>query len=116
MLAIGVIGFSSTSLIAGSSNSLAIFATCRFFFGLFASAINAPIYQLIATNFPPEFRATANSIENSGYWLGAGIASFMVLIIKQWGWRAMYFTMGGAGLTLGLICAFFIKNPVILKQ
>ena len=82
MLAVGVIGFSATSLVAGTVNSLTMFAACRFFFGLFASAINAPIYQLIATNFPPEFRATANSIENSGYWLGAGIASFMVLIIK----------------------------------
>lgn len=82
MLAVGVIGFSATSLVAGTVNSLTVFAACRFFFGLFASAINAPIYQLIATNFPPEFRATANSIENSGYWLGAGIASFMVLIIK----------------------------------
>lgn len=93
-----------------------MFASCRFFFGLFASAINAPIYQLIASNFPPEFRATANSIENSGYWLGAGIASFMVILIKNYGWRAMYYTMGGTGVTLGLLCALFIKNPIIPKQ
>lgn len=116
MLAVGVIGFSSTSLIAGSVNSLAIFAFMRFLFGIFASAINAPIYQLIATNFPPEFRATANSIENSGYFLGAGVASFMVLIIKNYGWRAMYFTMGGAGVLLGLMCALFIKNPIVQKE
>jgi MFS family permease len=71
---------------------------------------------LIATNFPPEYRSTANSIENSGYWLGAGIASFMVLLIKRWGWRAMYFTMGSVGTVLGILCLLFIKNPLVPKS
>lgn len=44
MLAIGAIGFSMTSVIAGYSNSLVVFALMRFCFGVFASAINAPIY------------------------------------------------------------------------
>ena len=44
MLGLGVVCFSLTSLIAGASNSLAVFAIMRFFFGLAASSINAPIY------------------------------------------------------------------------
>lgn len=44
MLAIGVIGFASSTLIAGVTNSLLIFALMRFVFGVSASAINAPIY------------------------------------------------------------------------
>jgi MFS family permease len=44
MLGIGVLGFASSSLVAGVTNSLLIFALMRFTFGAFASAINAPIY------------------------------------------------------------------------
>ena len=116
MLALGAIGFSLTSLIAGGSNSLMVFALMRFCFGICASAINAPIYQMIATNFPPEYRTTANAIENSGYWLGAGLASFMVLIIKNSGWRAMYYTMGSFGIVLGGLTLAFVKNPVIKRD
>ena len=85
----------------------------RFFLGLFASAINVPIYQLIAANFPPKMRSTANSIENSGYYFGAGFCSLMILIIKQFGWRGMYFMIGGVGLTLSALTFAFIKNPEI---
>ena len=56
MLVAGIVGLSSSSLFAGMTNSLAVFAFCRFFFGVCASAINAPIYQLIADNFPPDQR------------------------------------------------------------
>ena len=71
---------------------------------------------MIATNFPPEYRTTANAIENSGYWLGAGLASFMVLIIKNSGWRAMYYTMGSFGIILGGLTLAFVKNPVIKRD
>jgi MFS family permease len=44
MLCAGVIGFSATTLTAGMTDSLMVFAVCRFLFGVCASAINAPIY------------------------------------------------------------------------
>ena len=44
MLGLGILGFASSSLIAGATNSLVLFATMRFTFGVFAAAINAPIY------------------------------------------------------------------------
>lgn len=48
MLVGAVIGFRMATLISASTNSLIIFALMRFLFGIFASAINTPIYQLIA--------------------------------------------------------------------
>lgn len=81
MLATGVILFSLSSVTAGTVNSLFVFALMRFLFGLSASAINTPIYEMIAQNFPLEYRSTANAIQNSGYYIGAGFASFMVIII-----------------------------------
>lgn len=53
----------------------------RFLYGLFASAINVPIYQLIANNFSPKYRSIANAVETSGYWIGNGLTSLVVLII-----------------------------------
>jgi MFS family permease len=111
MLGIGILGFASSSLIAGATNSLILFAAMRFTFGMFAAAINAPIYQLISANFPVEYRTTANAVEASGYHLGAGIASFMALIIRSYGWRSMYRFMGSAAFSLGVLVLLFVKNP-----
>ena len=83
----------------------------RALFGFFASAINVPIYTLIAREFKPEFRATANSFDCAGYYFGGGIASFLTIIIKKYGWRAMYQAQSLMGITLGLLIAFFVKNP-----
>lgn len=44
MLVIGVLGFSLSTSIAGASQNLVLFASMRFLFGCFASAINTPIY------------------------------------------------------------------------
>jgi sugar phosphate permease len=111
MLGIGIIGFASSSLIAGATNSLILFAAMRFTFGVFAAAINAPIYQLISANFPVEYRTTANAVEASGYHLGAGIASFMALVIRSHGWRSMYRVMGSAAFAVGALILLFVKNP-----
>lgn len=116
MLGIGVLGFASSTMLAGMTNSLLLFAGMRFIFGAFASAINAPIYQLIASNFPIEYRTSANAVEASGYHLGAGVASLMALIIRGYGWRAMYMCMGSAAFTLGLLVLLFVKNPVLPKS
>jgi len=71
---------------------------------------------LIASNFPIEYRTSANAVEASGYHLGAGIASLMALIIRSHGWRAMYMCMGSAAFTLGLLVLLFVKNPVLPKS
>ena len=113
MLGIGILGFACSSLIAGVTNSLILFAIMRFTFGVFAAAINAPIYQLISANFPVEYRTTANAVEASGYHLGAGVASFMALIIRDYGWRAMYQCMGTAAFTLGALILLLVKNPEV---
>jgi hypothetical protein len=37
----------------------------------------------------------------------------MALIIRAKGWRAMYWTMGSAAFTVGLLVLAFVKNPVL---
>lgn len=116
MLAVALIGFSCTTLVAGATNSLLVFASMRFLYGAFSSAINAPIYQVIANNFPPEMRSTANSVENLGYKIGMGVSSLSVLVIRKWGWRAHYFLMGGFGVLVGLVALLFVKNPSLAES
>jgi MFS family permease len=113
MLGIALIGMSLSMIGSGTATSLPFFCFNRWLFGLFAAGINAPIYQLIASNFPPQYRSTANAIENSGYYMGSGFASFMILAIKSYGWRSMYFIAGGVSITLALLNQLFVKNPVI---
>lgn len=115
MLAIGVALMSMTSIISGSTHVFLLFAIMRFFYGLFASAINVPIYQLIATNFSPKYRSTANAVETSGYWIGNGATSLLVLVIQRFGWRAMYLLMGSTGLALAAAVMLFIKDPQAQK-
>lgn len=116
MLALAVAAFSATTIAAGATNSLLIFASMRFVFGVCASAINAPIYQVIAREFPPEMRATANSVENLGYKIGMGFASLSVLIIRQWGWRVHYKLIGSLGILVGLVALLFVRNPVLKPE
>lgn len=71
---------------------------------------------MIASNFPPKYRSTANAIENAGYYLGGSIASIMVLAIKAWGWRSMYLMTGTLGLILFTLTRLFVKNPVVLPD
>jgi sugar phosphate permease len=39
------------------------------------------------------------------------LASFMVILIKHQGWRAVYVTMGLTGISLGLLTFLVIKDP-----
>lgn len=111
MLCLGLIGFSLTSIMTGMTNSLLIVTLMRFIFGICSSAINAPIYQLIATNFPVEFRSTANAIENLGYSTGVMFASFSVLLIQKYGWRANYIIQGVQGVILGILALMILQSP-----
>ena len=47
-----------------------------------------------------------------GYYIGAMLASFTVILIKNFGWRASYATMGTFGVTIGLLSLAIIKNPL----
>lgn len=45
--------------------------------------------------------------------MGSGFASFMILAIKKWGWRSMYYIAGSVSLTLATLTFLFVKNPIV---
>ena len=79
--------------------------------GGFESACNPASYSLIADYFPPNYRSTANAIETAGSYVGGGMASLSILLIKAYGWRAMYKIIGIAGIITGIASMVLIKEP-----
>ena len=103
--------WSATALGVGYVDSFAFFCLMRFGLGAFGSACNPNSYSLISDYFPPKYRSTANAIETSGSYVGGGISSICVILIKLYGWRTMYKMIGALGVVAGLMTMIFIKEP-----
>jgi sugar phosphate permease len=111
LLAISCILWSLTTVGGGAINSFAFFCMMRVALGAFQSACNPASYSIIADYFPPAYRSTANAIETSGSYVGGGIASFSVILIAKYGWRAMYQIIGWLGVAVGVAALLVIKEP-----
>lgn len=70
----------------GVFENFAFFVLMRFMLGGFESCCNPASYSLIADYFPPQYRSTANAIETAGSYVGGGISSLCVILIKFYGW------------------------------
>ena len=68
-------------------------------------------FSIIADNFGPENRTTANAMLSSAKMVGMAMASISVLMIKNIGWRESYIVIGGFGLMTGALALIFLKNP-----
>ena len=111
LLGFACIAWSATSIGAGTFTSFGLFVLMRFMLGGIESACNPASYALIADYFPPEYRSTANAIETSGSYVGGGLCGLCVILIKKYGWRAMYRTIGTVGVVAGILTALLIKEP-----
>ena len=111
LLGLSCILWSATTFGGGAVNSFAFFCFMRFLLGGFSSACNPASYALIADYFSPKYRSTANAIETSGSYVGGGLASIGVILIKKFGWRNMYKIMGTIGMLMGAFVIAYIKEP-----
>ena len=111
MLGIACICWSATSIGVGMVPSFGFFVLMRLMLGAFESACNPASYALIADYFPPSYRSTANAIETSGSYVGGGLRGISVLLIKKYGWRTMYNTIGTIGVVFGFLAMLLIKEP-----
>ena len=56
------------------------------------------------------YRTTATSMEASGMYAGFGIASFVILLITNFGWRNVYAGLGGLSLVVSLFALIGVKS------
>ena len=102
---------SVTMGISGAVNSFAVLGVMRVFHAMMNSASNPLSFSLIADYFPPDKRATANSIIQAGNYLGVGVSSLSIMLISQFGWRASYMVMAAVGAMFGVATMGLIKEP-----
>lgn len=81
LLSIACLVWSLTSIVSGSTNSFMILCLMRFITGMCVSATDPACYSILGDYFPKRLRTTANSVMNTGHYLGSGVASLIVLII-----------------------------------
>ena len=101
----------ATMGLSGAINSFAILAAMRVAHGMVNSATNPLSFSLVGDYFPPDKRATANSIIHSGQYIGTAMGSISILMISKWGWRGTYGLMAGISLAVSGLIAVLVKEP-----
>lgn len=112
MLGIVLILAGATCGLTAALNSFFILSAMRVVHGMLNTCSNPLSFSLITDYFPPENRATANSIIQAGNYIGVGISSFSILLINQYGWRAQYHIMAALSTIFGLATILFVREPM----
>ena len=112
LLGVLSIVWSMTTVVSGSTDSFLVFASMRVLLGVFESANNPLAYSLIRDLFPPDFRSTAQSIMMSSIYFGGALSSLSIILIHKIGWRGDYQVTGSIGVLSGLLCLFFLNEPI----
>ena len=97
---------------AGFMDSFLVLYASRFALGIIGAMFNPMSFSLLTDYFPPERRATANSVIQSGNYIGWGLSSISIILIQQFGWRSTFGILGAAGAVIGAIIIAFVKEPL----
>ena len=111
VIALGLVVWSSMTALSGLAQNFLHLALARIGVGVGEAAGSPPAHSLISDYFPLERRATALSIYASGVYLGVAAAYIGGgYIAESFGWRAVYFVIGLAGLPLALLVVGTVRE------
>ena len=80
--------------------------------GIFEAPCFPANSRILATWFPQQERARANSIYSFGQYVGLGFLSVPLFWITQrFGWRGLFFIVGGLGVAFGLVWWALYRDP-----
>ena len=80
--------------------------------GIFEAPCFPANSRILATWFPQHERARANSIYSFGQYVGLGFLSVPLFWITQrFGWRGLFFIVGGLGVVFGIVWWALFRNP-----
>jgi MFS family permease len=82
LLGVTMILSSLTSVVSGLVDSFPVLCGMRVLQGSLHSATKPLSYSLVTDLVPPENRSTANSILNSGVYIGIALSSLSIIMIK----------------------------------
>jgi MFS transporter, ACS family, D-galactonate transporter len=96
----------------GIVRSLGALVATRIGVGVFEAPCFPANSRILATWFPQHERARANSIYSFGQYVGLGFLSLPLFWITQrFGWRGLFFAVGGLGVLFGFAWWALYRNP-----
>jgi ACS family D-galactonate transporter-like MFS transporter len=109
---VALIGWSALTAAMGSvTNFVALIAT-RIGVGTFEAPCFPANSRILACWFPQQERARANAIYSVGMYAGIGFFSVpLFYITQQFGWRGLFFIVGGMGIVFGVVWWRFYRDP-----
>jgi ACS family D-galactonate transporter-like MFS transporter len=109
-LALGL--WSAFTALMGVIGSLPALILARVGVGIFEAPCFPANSRILATWFPQQERARANSIYSVGQYAGIAFLSVPLFwITQQFGWRGLFFVAGGFGIVLAIVFWMNYREP-----
>jgi MFS transporter, ACS family, D-galactonate transporter len=109
---IALVGWSAFTAAMGAINSLTALVATRIGVGTFEAPCFPANSRILASWFPQQERARANSIYSVGMYAGIGFFSVPLFYITQtFGWRGLFYIVGGIGIVFGAIWWTVYRDP-----
>lgn len=104
--------WSAFTALMGFVSSLPMLLLTRIGVGVFEAPCFPANSRILATWFPQQERARANSIYSVGQYAGIAFLSVPLFwITQQFGWRGLFFIAGGLGIALGALLWVTYREP-----
>ena len=112
LIALGMTVWSAFTAFSGLARSGLEIALARFGVGVGEAAGAAPSHSLIADYFPPERRATALSVFQTGVPIGQMLGTVIGgLLVAPLGWRNVFLVVGLPGIAIALLLRLTVREP-----
>jgi ACS family D-galactonate transporter-like MFS transporter len=109
---VAVVCWSVCTALMGVIRSLNALILTRIGVGIFEAPCFPANSRILAVWFPQRERARANSIYSFGQYVGLGFLSIPLFwITERFGWRGLFFIVGGFGVVFGLVWWVLYRNP-----
>ena len=112
-----LIFWSTSTLLTGLSRGIVSLTALRSVATAGGESFYAPAAYALMAAFHKTTRALAMSIHQAALYIGVMVSGFLGgYIADQWGWRSSFYVYGAAGILLGLIFIFRLKDGSETKQ
>jgi predicted MFS family arabinose efflux permease len=112
LIALGLTVWSAMTALSGAAQTYLHLALARIGVGVGEAAGSPPAHSLISDYFPPEKRATAISIYNSGIHVGVMLGYLAGGWINEFfNWRVAFLVVGVPGILFALVVRFTVREP-----
>jgi len=112
VLVLGMVGYSTTTVLSALSTSFTQLLVCRILTGLFQGTHLSVANSLLASFYPPDRRGKAIGIHESGPNIGATIAMpFAVIVGSSGGWRQALTLAAVPGFIMAILFLLLVSEP-----